>query len=164
MAESKVLDLTVKQKVLVAGGLIVGLTTGLDVLRRWNRKDRLPLPPGWGPVVGHMVTLMRYCWDNTSLAMAKWGVELERKQGLKVYEADMLGVKVVTIQDADLVQEVFEGDPVKFTKNFNNAPLGGDLLEYNFRDGLFTVATDDPKWGVAHRVLIAPFSVRGSMK
>ena len=91
MADSKVLDLTVKQKVVVAGGLIVGVTTGLDLLRRWSRKDRLPSPPGWWPVVGHMVTLMRFCWDNSSLAMAKWGVELDRKQGHA-----LRGLKILT--------------------------------------------------------------------
>lgn len=32
---------------------------------------------------------------------------------------------------------------------------------YSFKDGLFTAATDNPKWQVAHRVLIQPFSVRG---
>lgn len=34
----------------------------------------------------------------------------------------------------------------------------------SFKDGLFTAATDDPKWQVAHRVLISPFSVRGLEK
>ena len=37
-------------------------------------------------------------------------------------------------------------------------------LRYSFKDGLFTAATDDPKWQVAHRVLISPFSVRGLEK
>lgn len=34
----------------------------------------------------------------------------------------------------------------RFTKDFSDAPLGGDLLEHSFRDGLFTAATDDVKW------------------
>ena len=41
--------------------------------------------------------------------------------------------------------------------------LFANELRYSFKDGLFTAATDDPKWQVAHRVLISPFSVRGAL-
>ena len=38
-------------------------------------------PGGYWPVLGHFVTCMRYCWDNTSLALARWGVDLYRTEG-----------------------------------------------------------------------------------
>lgn len=161
-AESKVEQFTLQRKVAVAGVILLTCTTALDVARRWRKKgQQLPSPPGYWPVLGHFVTCMRYCWDNTSLALARWGVDLYRTEGLTTYRANFLGHEIVCIADPDLVQEVFEQDPHRFTKDFANAPLGGDLLEYSFKDGLFTAATDNPKWQVAHRVLIQPFSVRG---
>ena len=38
------------------------------------------------------------------------------------------------------------------------------LARYSFKDGLFTVNTDNPAWQVAHRILISPFSVRGAVR
>mmetsp|Transcript_96559 Transcript_96559/g.133892 ORF Transcript_96559/g.133892 Transcript_96559/m.133892 type:complete len:534 (-) Transcript_96559:113-1714(-) len=165
-AESKVADqFALQRKVAVAGAILLTCTTVLDVARRWSKKSQkgqqLPSPPGSWPIFGHLLTCMGYCWDNTSLALARWGLDLQRTHGLKAYRANLLGSEIVCISDPDLVQQVFEGDPHRFTKDFANAPLGGDLLEYSFKDGLFTAATDDPKWQVAHRVLISPFSVRG---
>ncbi|CAJ1335055.1 unnamed protein product, partial [Effrenium voratum] len=166
MADSKLEHFAItRNKIVVAGlsSLVLGVTAVLDLLRRKSRPkgQPLPVPPGWWPIVGHFATCMRYCWENSNLAFTKWGLDLQRRKGMKIFECSFVGSRIVLVQDADLVQEIFTNDPERFTKDFSDAPLGGDLLEHSFRDGLFTAATDDVKWQVAHRVLIQPFSVRG---
>ena len=79
----------------------------------------------------------------------------------EVFCGDYFGYRMVSVADTALVEEVSNGEPDRFTKDFLKFSPGADLLLESFGRGLFIAGTEDPEWYVAHRILRAPFSSRG---
>ncbi|CAE7669401.1 ascE [Symbiodinium necroappetens] len=154
-----------QHKFAVTGALLLGVTVLLDAARRFRSKRKpgelIPSLPGGWPIMGHFSTLMRYCRQNTNLALGRWAVDVAQHQGFGIYLATLAGHDLVWVNDADLAEEIMQGDPHRYTKDFSALPLGGDLLGISFGAGLFFAPTDDLKWEIPHRILKNPFSVRG---
>ena len=154
-----------QHKFAVTGVLLLGVTVLLDAARRFRSRrkpgDSIPCLPGAWPIVGHFFTLRRYCRENANLAMGRWAVDVARTQGLPIFRAALMGFDLVWVSDPDLTEEIFQGDPHRYTKDFSQMPLGGDLFEFSFGNGMFFAATGDAKWEIPHRILKTPFSVRG---
>jgi len=154
-----------QRKFAVTGALLLGVTVLLDAARRFRSRRKpgelIPCLPGGWPIIGHFFTLMRYCRQNSNLAMGRWAVDVAKRQGFGIYLASLAGHDLVWVNDADLAEEIMQGDPHRYTKDFSKLPLGGDLLGISFGDGLFFAPTDDLKWEIPHRILKNPFSVRG---
>ncbi|CAE7217051.1 FUM6, partial [Symbiodinium pilosum] len=102
-----------------------------------------------------------YCKENLNLAMGRWAVDVALNQGMKTFAASLMGYDFVWVADPDMAEEIMQGDPHRYTKDFSKLPLGGDLLHVAFGDGLFFAPTDDETWQIPHRILKTPFSVRG---
>ena len=70
-------------------------------------------------------------------------------------------MRMISVADPALAEEVSNGEPDRFTKDFLERSPGADLLLDSFGRGLFIAGTADPEWYVAHRILRAPFSCKG---
>jgi len=156
-------------RIVVVGTLLLGVTSLLEISRRARRRARrgavqgieVPMAGGWQPLLGHLFRLRHYVAGNASFAPARWALDVLNQEGLRVFCGEFLGMRMISVADTALVEEVSTGEPDRFTKDFLKFSPGGDLLLESFGRGLVFASTEDPEWQVAHRILRAPFSSRG---
>lgn len=110
------------------------------------RPVAIPHPARW-PVVGNLLQIPK-------TRMAQHFLEVARQHD-GIFEIDFAGTRVPFVSSAELVAEVC--DERRFRKVIR-PPLS--LLRGLAGDGLFTVHTDNPVWGQAHRILMPAFSQR----
>jgi len=113
--------------------------------------------------VGHLSRIIQYSKDNNKLAPGRLALITKREEGLDVSQFGMFGLTFYSVSDPDMAEEVMKGDPHQFTKaSIKSMGQSGRLAREIFGDtGLFFTATDAPEWGIAHRILKAPFSTKG---
>ncbi|CAJ1326795.1 unnamed protein product [Effrenium voratum] len=148
----------------VAGLAILGLYSLVTAIRRLKRASspgqEVPYAAGWVPILGHLLVVRKYFKENQKILMGRWGMEVQQEQNLDIFRAEMMGLEMVIVNDPDLAEEVCNGDPHRFTKDFRSIPAG-DVIKKVFGNGLFFANTDDPKWQTAHNILKTPFSTKG---
>lgn len=110
----------------------------------------IPAPPGW-PLVGNALQLNP---DNPTTTLEKWAEEYG-----EIYRLQFPWGACYVVSSQALVNELC--DESRFEKG-----VQGGLLELRpgVHDGIFTAATDDPQWGLAHRILtpaFGPASING---
>ncbi len=106
----------------------------------------IPHPPKT-PVVGNMLSI-------DSKAPAQHLARLAKEYG-PIYWLDMMGVPMVIVSGADLVDEISD------TSRFDKAVRGPlRRIRALAGDGLFTADSNEPNWSKAHNILLAPFSNR----
>ncbi|QRV77852.1 cytochrome P450 family protein [Ceratobasidium sp. AG-Ba] len=109
----------------------------------------IPQPPAI-PFIGNVKSIDAVVPINSYMLLTK--------QYGEIYKLDMLGQEVVVITSVALAQEVL--DEKRFHKT-----LSPPLIEVdNLGTGLFTAKHGDPRWGIAHRILMpifGPLSIRG---
>lgn len=106
----------------------------------------LPYPPRW-PLVGNLLQIPKS-------RMAQYFLEVSRDFD-GIFEMDFAGVKIPFAFSAELAEELC--DETRFRKVIR-PPLS--LLRDIVGDGLFTAKSDEPHWGIAHRILMPAFSQR----
>uniref|UniRef100_A0A7S0FJV0 Cytochrome P450 n=1 Tax=Pyrodinium bahamense TaxID=73915 RepID=A0A7S0FJV0_9DINO len=156
-------DVALRRKLAVAGALGVGVITTIKVLRHLARLgapgQEVPFAKGWWPFVGHVLRAKQYLKRNNKITVGLLGMDIKEKEGLDVCQLDFFGIKMISVSDPDLAEEIGQGDPTRFTKDFRRLQV--DLMYKAFGEGLFFAATDDPKWYIAHNIVKAPFSSKG---
>eukprot|EP00435_Cladocopium_sp_Y103_P068298 s670_g31.t1 len=160
MAKLAQLSDVVKPTLLAALGLFSLVNFIRHMRRRSKPGEDVPYAAGWLPIFGHILAVREYMKDNQKLVLGRWGMDVQDKQKLDVFAAEGFGLTFMVVNDPDLAEELCSGDPLRFTKDMRNMP-GRDLIGKLFGNGLFFVATEDPRWQIAHNILKTPFSIRG---
>ncbi|KAJ7259121.1 fatty acid hydroxylase [Mycena haematopus] len=105
----------------------------------------LPIPqPRTIPFIGNVTSLDR------ELPLRAFRLLAKTYGG--IFQLDLLGQKLVFVSSYELVNEV--SDDTRFNKR-----VTGPLREVRnlVGDGLFTAESDEPNWGIAHRLLMPAF-------
>ncbi|KAK4222029.1 putative bifunctional cytochrome P450 E-class, group I:NADPH-P450 reductase [Podospora fimiseda] len=110
----------------------------------------IPGPSAW-PLFGNVLDFNR---DNPTMTMEEWA----QKYG-EIYRIMLPWGPLYVVSSQAMVNELC--DESRFRKN-----IGGGLLELQngVHDGIFTADTNDPQWGLAHRILtpaFGPTSING---
>jgi len=142
----------------------LGVFSFVKLIRHLKRRSQpgedVPSPAGWLPILGHWFVIKKYMKDNQKLLLGRWAMDVQEKQNLDIFTAELFGTKFMVVSDPELAEEVCSGDPMRFTKDMQNVP-SGDLISKLFGNGLFFVSTEDRRWQIAHNILKTPFSIRG---
>lgn len=155
------------QQRLAAAALGFGALLLWRLLRRRRSVlsgEDVPLAPGAVPLLGHLPLLLRLGRDNSQLAPGRFSLLAKEKLGLDIVTAKIAPTvpPMIVVSSPELAEEVLKGEPSRFGKRLEGLGAGLDLMKEAFGDsGLLLSSSDDPRWGVAHRVLRAPFSSRG---
>ena len=101
------------------------------------------------------------------------GDSMNGESGITRMDLGLVGLDrdAIIIDDPDLVEEVFRRNYQAPEGGFDHGPMGKVTLDNPIQDmfnetmgnGLFTAADTDKYWGIAHRILIGPFSRQGMM-
>eukprot|EP00913_Durusdinium_trenchii_P019088 g17939.t1 len=132
------LELTSYHTILAA----LGVFSVLQLFRRWRQTSM----PGEE--------------DDQKVSLGRWGLEVQKNEGLDIFQGEAFGQRFVVVTDPAMAEELCSGDPQRFTKDMRQGRMG-DLVYKLFGQGLFFVPTDDPRWQIAHNILKSPFSIKG---
>ncbi|KAF3765308.1 putative bifunctional P-450:NADPH-P450 reductase [Cryphonectria parasitica EP155] len=102
----------------------------------------IPEPPGW-PILGNLLDL-DFQLPLRSLC------ELAEKHG-ELYRMRLPGQTILIASSHDLVNELCD------EKRFPKTIQGLREMRHGVHDGLLTAQTEEPNWGIAHRVLMPAF-------
>ncbi|KAK4445413.1 cytochrome P450 [Podospora aff. communis PSN243] len=103
----------------------------------------IPEPKGW-PIIGNILDI------DLSFPLSSF-LKFSDQYG-DIFRIRFPGRNVVFVSTQALVHELC--DETRFEKNIVGALL---QVKNGVRDGLFTTRTDDPVWGIGHRILMPAF-------
>lgn len=109
----------------------------------------IPEPPGY-PLLGNLLDIDPDVFVSSMISLAD--------QYGEIYRLHLGGKPQVVLSSYRLVHEAC--DESRFKKSIS-APLAE--VKHGVHDGLFTAMSDDPNWGIAHRILMpafGPLSIR----
>jgi len=155
-----------KRNIVAIGSVGVGVIVLCKIVRRLLQRRHqghiVPFAKGWMPVFGHARRFNKYGGRQAELAMGRLALAHQIEENLDIAQVEIVSLHLYSIAHPDLAEEVVKGEPHIFTKNFRALGRSFEKILEVFGDkGLFLAATAEPAWGMAHRLLKAPFSSKG---